>query len=157
LFLSYSGPTAAVLFNIVLGSFMQWQSVNGKIVSVSYQMYSLRVILTCIIVLNEAHKYLINSNTARLTQSILSIIRLQQHLATRIIIATQVGHHHPIVMCSPRSLHVQEPTVIPSTVLDLASFIICHRFTSPSWCTHLARHMSAGDNTESGIKMSCFL
>ena len=44
--------------------------------------------------------------------------------------------------------HVQEPTVIPSTVLDLASFIICHRFTSPSWCRHLARHVSAGDNAE---------
>jgi len=92
---------------------MQWQSVNGKIV-----------------VLDEAHKYLINSDTARLTQSISSIIRLQRHLATRVIIATQ------------------EPTVIPSTMLDLASFIICHRFTSPSWCRHLARHVSAGDNGE---------
>ena len=50
--------------------------------------------------------------------------------------------------CSPRSSHVQEPTVIPSTILDLASFIICHRFTSPSWCTHLARHVSAGDNAK---------
>jgi hypothetical protein len=127
---------------------MQWQSVNGKIVGASYRMYSLRIILTCIAVLDEAHKYLINSDTARLTQSILSIIRLQRHLATRIIIATQVGHHRPIVLRSPRSLHVQEPTVIPSTVLDLASFIICHRFTSPSWCTHLARHVSAGDNAE---------
>jgi len=127
---------------------MQWQSVNGKIVGASYRMYSLRIILTCIVVLDEAHKYLINSDTARLTQSILSIIRLQRHLATRIIIATQVGHHRPIVLRSPRSLHVQEPTVIPSTVLDLASFIICHRFTSPSWCTHLAWHVSAGDNAE---------
>ena len=85
---------------------MQWQSVNGKIVGVSYRMYSPRIILTCIVVLDEAHKYLTNSDTARLTQSILSIIRLQRHLATRIIIATQVGHHRPIVTRSPRSLHV---------------------------------------------------
>ena len=38
--------------------------------------------------------------------------------------------------------------VIPSTMLDLASFVICHRFTSPSWCRHLAQHVSAGDNAE---------
>lgn len=76
---------------------MQWQSVNGKIVGTSYRMYSLGIILTCIVVLDEAHKYLINSDTARLTQSISSIIRLQRHLSTRVIIATQVGHPCPIV------------------------------------------------------------
>ncbi|KAJ7723891.1 hypothetical protein B0H16DRAFT_1736988 [Mycena metata] len=51
--------------------------------------------------LDEAHKYLINSDSARLTQSISNLIRLQRHLATRVIIATQ------------------EPTVIPSTILNL--------------------------------------
>jgi hypothetical protein len=127
---------------------MQCQSVKGKIVGTSYRVYSLRIILTCAVVLDEAHKYLINSDTARLTQSISSIIRLQRHLSTRVIIATQVGHHRLIVTRSPCSPHVQEPTVIPSTMLDLASFIICHRFTSPSWCRHLARHVSAGDNAE---------
>ena len=109
---------------------------------------SLRIILTCVVVLDEAHKYLINSDTARLTRSISSIIRMQRHLATRVIIATQVGHHHSTVTHSPCSLHVQEPTVIPPTILDLASFIVCHRFTSPSWCRHLAQHVSAGDNAE---------
>ena len=111
-------------------------------------MYSLRIILTCVVVLDEAHKYLINSDTARLTQSISSIIRLQRHLATRVIIATQVCYHRPIVTHSLCLPHVKEPTVIPSTMLDLASFIVCHRFTSPSWCRHLARHVSAGDNAE---------
>ena len=75
---------------------MQWESVNGKIVGTSCRMYSLRVILTCFVVLDEAHKYLINSDTARLTQSISSIIRLQRHLATRVIIATQVGLTVPL-------------------------------------------------------------
>jgi hypothetical protein len=101
LFRLYSGLTAAVLFDIVLGLFMQWRSVNGKIVGTSYRMYSLRIILICVVVLDEAHKYLINSDTARLTQSISSIIRLQRHLATRIIIVTQVGHHRPIMTRLP--------------------------------------------------------
>ncbi|KAJ7915993.1 hypothetical protein B0H13DRAFT_2451763, partial [Mycena leptocephala] len=58
-----------------------------------------------------------------------NVIRLQRHLATRVIIATQ------------------EPTVIPPTILDLASIIICHQFSSPAWCTHLARHVSGGSES----------
>lgn len=77
--------------------------------------------------LDEAHKYLDSHESARLTKSIGTIIRQQRHLATRIIIATQ------------------EPTVIPSTILDLSSFIICHRFSSPAWCAHLSRHVGAYD------------
>ncbi|KAJ7792075.1 hypothetical protein B0H14DRAFT_2534533 [Mycena olivaceomarginata] len=106
------GLTAAVLFDIVLGTFTQWQTVCGKLV-----------------VLDEAHKYLVNSDSARLTQSVSNIIRLQRHLATRVIIATQ------------------EPTVVPPTILDLASIIICHRFSSPAWCTHLARHVSTSSES----------
>ncbi|KAJ7158979.1 hypothetical protein C8R43DRAFT_357208 [Mycena crocata] len=104
--------TAAMLFDIVLGSFIQWKTTVGKLV-----------------VLDEAHKYLVNDNSARLTQSIANIIRLQRHLAMRLVIATQ------------------EPTVIPATILDLASTIICHRFSSPAWCAHLAHHVSASGNS----------
>ncbi|KAF8178996.1 hypothetical protein K438DRAFT_1604125, partial [Mycena galopus ATCC 62051] len=106
------GPTAAVLFDIVLGTFTAWQTTCGKLV-----------------VLDEAHKYLTNSDSARLTQSVSNTIRLQRHLATRVVIATQ------------------EPTVVPATILDLASTIICHRFSSPAWCSHLARHVSAGSDS----------
>ncbi|EJD43832.1 hypothetical protein AURDEDRAFT_185401 [Auricularia subglabra TFB-10046 SS5] len=106
------GVTASILFDIVLGTFMSWTTTVGKIV-----------------VLDEAHKYLTNSDSARLNRSIASIIRQQRHLATRVIIATQ------------------EPTVIPATILDLASFIMCHRFTSPSWCAHLAKHVSTGSDS----------
>ncbi|KAJ7085504.1 hypothetical protein B0H15DRAFT_377382 [Mycena belliarum] len=105
------GLTATVLFDIVLGSFTQWQTPCGKLV-----------------VLDEAHKYLTNSDSARLTQSIGNTIRLQRHLATRVVVATQ------------------EPTVVPATILDLASIIVCHRFSSPAWCAHLARHVSAGSD-----------
>ncbi|KAJ7854935.1 hypothetical protein B0H14DRAFT_2353441, partial [Mycena olivaceomarginata] len=108
------GLTAAVLFDAVLGIFTQWRTACGKLV-----------------VLDEAHKYLVNSDSARLTDSVSGIIRLQRHLATRVIIATQ------------------EPTIIPPTILDLASIIICHRFSSPAWCTHLARHVSAGSESAS--------
>jgi hypothetical protein len=85
--------------------------------------------MSSLAVLDEAHKYLQNSDSARLTQSISNTIRLQRHLATRVIIATQ------------------EPTVIPPAMLDLASIIVCHRFSSPAWCAHLARHVSAGSDS----------
>ncbi|KAJ7782245.1 hypothetical protein DFH07DRAFT_728407 [Mycena maculata] len=111
------GLTAGVLFDIVLGAFTQWQTACGKLV-----------------VLDEAHKYLTNSDSARLTQSVSSTIRLQRHLATRVIIATQ------------------EPTVIPPTILDLASVIICHRFSSPAWCAHLAHHVSAGSSESAALE-----
>ncbi|KAF8179011.1 hypothetical protein K438DRAFT_1462928, partial [Mycena galopus ATCC 62051] len=111
------GPTAAVLFDIVLGTFTAWQTTCGKLV-----------------VLDEAHKYLTNNDSARLTQSVSNTIRLQRHLATRVVIATQ------------------EPTVIPATVLDLASVIICHRFSSPAWCSHLAGHVSAGSDSAGWFK-----
>jgi len=120
------GLTAAVLFDIVLGLFMQWQSVNGKI-----------------IVLGEAHKYLINSDAARLTQSISSIIRLQLHLATRIIIATE------------------EPTVIPShppcSTLRLSSSATASPHRRGVHILHGTCLQVTTLRRHSGSKMSCFL
>ena len=84
------------------------------------------------IVLDEAHKYLTNSGADRFNQSICSIIRQQRHLAARAIISTQ------------------EPTVVPSSMLDLMSYIICHRFSSPSWVRHLRGHIST--HTETTIR-----
>jgi hypothetical protein len=63
----------------------------------------------------------------RLTKTICSLIRQQRHLGVRIIVSTQ------------------EPTVVPATILDLTSYIICHRFSSPSWCSHLKQHVSLHD------------
>jgi len=81
------------------------------------------------LVLDEAHKYLTNSDADRFNESICSIIRQQRHLAARVIISTQ------------------EPTVVPSSMLDLMSYIICHRFSSPSWVRHLRGHVSAQAET----------
>ncbi|KAG8831139.1 hypothetical protein FRC17_003588, partial [Serendipita sp. 399] len=100
------GITAAMLFDICLGLFIEWKTATGKL-----------------IVLDEAHKYLTNADANRFTKSICSIIRQQRHLAARVIVSTQ------------------EPTVVPSSVLDLMAWIICHRFSSPSWVKHLAHHV----------------
>ena len=86
------------------------------------------------IVLDEAHKYLTNSDADRFNQSICSIIRQQRHLAARVIISTQ------------------EPTVVPSSMLDLMSYIICHRFSSPSWVRHLRGHISTHTETTIGAQ-----
>ncbi|KAJ7165756.1 hypothetical protein C8R46DRAFT_899970 [Mycena filopes] len=102
--------TATVLFDIVLGTFTQWKTACGKLSSTKP---------------TNSHKYLVNSDSARLNRSLTNIIRLQRHLATRVVIATQ------------------EPTVVPSTILDLAAVIVCHRFSSPTWAAHLAKHVSS--------------
>lgn len=105
--------TAAILFDICLGLFIEWKSNTGKL-----------------IVLDEAHKYLTNSDANRFTRSICSIIRQQRHLAARVVVSTQ------------------EPTVVPASVLDLLSWIICHRFSSPGWVKHLKSHVCAEEDID---------
>ncbi|EIN14673.1 hypothetical protein PUNSTDRAFT_130298 [Punctularia strigosozonata HHB-11173 SS5] len=81
-----------------------------------------------LIVLNKAHKYLTeNGSSARLTDSLLLVVREQRHHATRVVISTQ------------------EPTVVPSMFLDLCSFVIVHRFSSPVWMKHLVNHLPAAN------------
>ncbi|KAG8838023.1 hypothetical protein FRB91_007811, partial [Serendipita sp. 411] len=80
-----------------------------------------------LLVLDEAHKYLSSSTSSQLTKRICSIIRQQRHLSTRVVISTQ------------------EPTVVPVSVLDLLPWIICHRFSSPSWVRHLDRHVCVNE------------
>ena len=63
------------------------------------------------------------SSSSSFTESLLSVIRQQRHLATRVIIATQ------------------EPTISPK-LLDLCSMTIVHRFTSPSWLQALKSHLA---------------
>jgi len=58
------------------------------------------------------------------TNTLLSTIRLQEHLGARIIISTL------------------EPS-ISSGLLDLSSVTIVHRFTSPEWLRSLRTHLAA--------------
>ncbi|KAF8518615.1 hypothetical protein JB92DRAFT_3112943 [Gautieria morchelliformis] len=102
--------SACGFFDIILGLFIQAKPVaSGRLV-----------------VLDEAHKYLTNSgSSSRLTDSLLTVIRQQRHLGTRVLISTQ------------------EPTVVPSTFIALCSFVIAHRFSSQKWLDHLKAHISA--------------
>jgi len=127
----------------VLDSFVGWQAASGKIVGLSLCTFHRPTFPpdNHNTVLDEAHKFLTSNEASRLNQSLANTIRLQRHLATRVIIATQ------------------EPTVIPPTILDLSSFIICHRFSSPSWCAHLAKHVndSQSQDTESWFQQVMLL
>jgi hypothetical protein len=65
-----------------------------------------------------------------LTETLLSIVRQQRHLGTRVIIATQ------------------EPTLSPN-LLDLCNLTIIHRFTSPAWFKSIKAHIAgATENAE---------
>ncbi|GAB1198431.1 hypothetical protein APSETT444_007750 [Aspergillus pseudonomiae] len=58
------------------------------------------------------------------TETLLSAVRLQRHLGTRVFISTQ------------------EPTV-STALLNLCSVTIVHRFTSPEWLRTLQKHLAA--------------
>ncbi|KAL8659526.1 MAG: hypothetical protein Q9226_000368 [Calogaya cf. arnoldii] len=99
---------ACTLFDICLGLFMENHTEGGTILA-----------------LDEAHKYMSESDTSvAFTESLLSVIRLQRHYGTRVIISTQ------------------EPTISPK-LLDLCSMSIVHRFTSPNWMLALRGHLAA--------------
>lgn len=69
----------------------------------------------------------------RLTEQLISLIRQQRHLGTRVVISTQ------------------EPT-ISTQLLDLCNVCIVHRFNSPAWFhvlkTHLAGAKSSRDESD---------
>jgi hypothetical protein len=58
-----------------------------------------------------------------LTETLLSIVRQQRHLGTRVVIATQ------------------EPTVSPK-LLDLCNVSIIHPFSSPAWFKAIQSHIA---------------
>ena len=102
---------ACSLFGICLSLFVEQKTHVGRVVA-----------------LDEAHKYMTDSAECQtLTESLLSIIRLQRHLGARVIISTQ------------------EPTVSPK-LLDLCSTTIVHRFTSPEWLQTLKKHLAGASS-----------
>jgi hypothetical protein len=64
-------------------------------------------------------------------EDLLKVVREQRHAGTRLIISTQ------------------EPTISPR-FLDLCSFTIVHRFTSPEWFRALRTHLG-GASAEAGV------
>jgi hypothetical protein len=60
----------------------------------------------------------------------------------RVIISTQ-GNFSPQSDGEAMLIQNSEPTVVPPVLLDLCTVAIMHRFSSPAWWDHLARHISA--------------
>ncbi|KAG9033500.1 hypothetical protein FS837_002445 [Tulasnella sp. UAMH 9824] len=105
---------ACSLFEIVTKLFIRAKVDSGKV-----------------LVVDEAHKYLMGDKGSHvLTGTLLSIVRQQRHLGTRMIMSTQ------------------EPTVIPPALLDLCSITIMHRFSSLGWFDHLSKHVSSDFGSE---------
>ncbi|KAK3073418.1 hypothetical protein LTR53_005042 [Teratosphaeriaceae sp. CCFEE 6253] len=76
-----------------------------------------------IVALDEAHKYINQSPAAiNFTDRLLTTVREQRHIGTRVIISTQ------------------EPT-ISEKLLDLCSISIVHHFKSPAWFRSICNHL----------------
>lgn len=76
-----------------------------------------------VIALDEAHKYMNQSPAAtNFTDRLLTTIREQRHIGTRVVISTQ------------------EPT-ISEKLLDLCSVSIVHQFKSPAWFQAIRAHL----------------
>ena len=69
------------------------------------------------------------AEAASLTDHLLSTIRLQRHLGTRVLVSTQ------------------EPTISPK-LLELCLLTIVHRSTSPEWLRCLRTHLAALDASD---------
>ncbi|KAF8540664.1 hypothetical protein BDD12DRAFT_561818 [Trichophaea hybrida] len=88
-----------------------------------------------VIALDEAHKYMtVTAAAQKFTDTLLSTIRQQRHLGARVIISTQ------------------EPTISPK-LLDLCTFTLCHRFSSPEWLGFLKAHIAAAGQEEKRAEM----
>ena len=44
-----------------------------------------------------------------------------------------------------------EPTVVPPVLLELCSIAVLHRFSSPAWWEHVAKHVSADVDSKSAF------
>lgn len=112
---------ACALFSICLSIFMENRGDCGRIVA-----------------LDEAHKFLTKTGEAeKLTGQVISIVRQQRHLATRIIVATQ------------------EPTLAPR-LLDLCNVSIVHRFNSPAWFGVLRAHLAGARSGDDHLNKDLF-
>ncbi|KAJ5495750.1 hypothetical protein N7539_000866 [Penicillium diatomitis] len=113
----FVGPNdACALFNICTSLFLKDRHKTGRVLA-----------------LDEAHKFLTETSpeAVTLTNTLLSVVRQQRHLATRVLIATQ------------------EPTISPK-LLDLCNLTMIHRFTSPAWFKSIKAHIAGACNKAEG-------
>lgn len=131
---------ACALFNIVLNIFLDGRTAGGRIIAldeahkVGFPNYTPKLPTNCQLT-STMFQFLKSGNVQakNLTETMLSIIRQQRHLAARVIIATQ------------------EPTLAPS-LLDLCNVTIVHRFSSPAWYKTLHGHLASAVGRNIGSK-----
>jgi len=80
-----------------------------------------------LVVFDEAHKYLNQNGDDELSKTITEIAREMRHNGTALAVSTQ----------SPRTL--------PSELLELASIVLMHRFSSPDWFNVLKQRLPIQD------------
>jgi hypothetical protein len=109
-----------------LSLFLEQKTTVGRVVGLDEAHKVRKIIgLTCSTANENTLKYMnAGAEASTLTNTLLSTIRLQRHLGTRVFISTQ------------------EPTISPK-LLDLCSITIVHRFTSPEWLRCLRSHLAA--------------
>jgi len=142
-----NADSACALFEICLGVFLEQKMDTGRIVALDEAHKVGDVANPRLRIVTNIHygmKFLRESAAAqKLTESLITTVRLQRHLACRVIIATQ------------------EPTISPK-LLDLCSFTLVHRFTSPDWMKALKSHLAAASmdtstRTESDMVKQLFV
>jgi hypothetical protein len=69
------------------------------------------------------------------------LTRQLRHFGLRIVISTQgkLFPTMPVLLLTTFT----EPTTVPAVLLDLCGVAIFHRFSSPAWWEHVAKHFSA--------------
>jgi hypothetical protein len=71
-----------------------------------------------LIVFDEAHKYI---ESADLVSGLVEVVREMRHKGTSILVASQ------------------DPPSVPSSLIELSSQIILHKFNSPAWLKHIQK------------------
>ena len=75
-----------------------------------------------LVVFDEAHKYIENSD---LTAGLVEVVREMRHKGTSVLVASQ------------------DPKSVPSSIIELSTQMILHRFNSPDWLRHIQKVNSA--------------
>ena len=77
-----------------------------------------------LVVFDEAHKYI---GSPDLVAGLVEVVREMRHKGTSIMVASQ------------------DPPSVPTSLIELSTQIILHRFNSPAWLKHIQRANSALD------------
>lgn len=75
-----------------------------------------------LLVFDEAHKYL-SREAGALCDNVVMLVRQMRHYGLRVFVSTQ------------------SPEVLSRELIELSSFVVLHRFSSPDWFHHLGRLM----------------